>query len=154
MMTVQDLPIVNASLNALASSLLVAAFVAIKRRKVKLHAWLMISAFATSAVFLACYLVYHANVGHRGSSGMHGPLRAGYLTMLFSHIVLAVVMLPMIFMALWRAYRRQWDRHQRIAAPTFWIWFYVSVTGVLIYVVLYHVVPAMYPTGPTAGVLR
>lgn len=151
-MTVQDLPIVNASLNALASALLVAAFVCIKLRRIRLHGWLMISAFSTSAVFLVFYLIYHFNVGHRSSGLQPGAFRTGYLTMLFSHIVLAVVMLPMIFLALWRAYRRQWQQHATIASPTFWIWFYVSVTGVLIYVILYHLVPAMYPESPTAMV--
>jgi uncharacterized membrane protein YozB (DUF420 family) len=151
-MTVQDLPVVNASLNALASALLVAAFVCIKYRNIRAHAWLMIGAFTTSAVFLVFYLIYHFNVGHRSSDLQPGLFRTGYLTMLFSHIVLAIVMLPMIFMALWRAYRRQWSKHATIASPTFWIWFYVSVTGVLIYAILYHVVPAMYPADPTAMV--
>ena len=69
--------------------------------------------------------------------------------MLFTHIVLAVAMLPMIFMALFRTYRRDWDRHKKIARPTFWIWLYVSVTGVLIYLILYHLVPGMYPVRQT-----
>ncbi len=148
-MSVQDLPAVNASLNALSTTFLVAAYVCIKRRKIKAHASLMICAVATSAAFLACYLTYHFNVGHKSNGLPAGAFRTAYLTMLFSHIVLAVVIVPMVLMTLHRAYQRDWLRHRRIARPTFWLWLYVSVTGVLIYLALYHLVPMMYPERPT-----
>jgi uncharacterized membrane protein YozB (DUF420 family) len=150
-MTVQDLPVINASLNALASALLVAAFVSIKLRKVRLHAWLMIGAVATSALFLASYLTYHFNSKPKSIGLEPGAFRTAYFVMLISHTVLAVLVLPMILMTLWRAYRRQWVQHHRIATPTFWIWIYVSITGVLIYLVLYHMVPSLYPNGPAAA---
>lgn len=147
-MTIQDLPAVNATLNALAATLLVTAFICIKRRKIKAHAWLMISAVVTSAAFLVCYLIYHANSKPRSIGLPAGTFRTTYFVMLISHTILAVAVLPMVLMALYRAYQRNWARHRRIAVPTFWIWLYVSVTGVLIYLALYHLVPAMYPEGP------
>lgn len=150
-MTVQDLPVLNACLNGFSCILLVAAYLCIRRRKIRAHAWLIICALVTSAAFLASYVTYHTLAGHRSSKLPEGLFRTSYLSMLFSHIVLAVVMLPMILTALWRAYRRDWVRHRRIAVPTFWIWLYVSVTGVLIYLILYHLVPALYPDGPIAG---
>ena len=144
-MSVSQLPAVNATLNAVSAVLLVTAYAFIRRGRVRPHAYFMLAALVSSGAFLACYLVYHFNVGHRGSSGFpSGAFKTAYLLMLLSHVVLAVAMLPMIAMALVRAYRRQWDRHRRIARPAFWIWLYVSVTGVLIYAILYHVVPRVY----------
>jgi uncharacterized membrane protein YozB (DUF420 family) len=148
-MTVQDLPAVNASLNTLATILLVSAFVCIKRRRIRAHVSLMIAAVATSAAFLACYVTYHFYTGHKSSGLPAGMFKTAYLAMLFSHIVLAVVIVPMVLITLYRAWRRDWVRHRRIATPTFWLWLYVSVTGVLIYLALYHLVPAMYPERPT-----
>jgi uncharacterized membrane protein YozB (DUF420 family) len=145
--TVHDLPVVNASLNAASAVLLAAGFVCIKLRKVKAHATLMISAVVTSAIFLGCYIVYHVSVPPRSIGLPHGPLRTGYLILLASHVILAIGMLPMILLTLWRAYHRQWKQHLAIAPPTFWIWFYVSVTGVIVYWFLYHIAPAMYPAG-------
>ena len=144
-MTVHDLPIVNASLNGASAILLGAGYICIKLRKVKAHATLMISAVVTSAVFLGCYIVYHISVPPKSIGLPHGPLRTAYLVLLASHVILAIGMLPMILMTLWRAYRRQWKKHMVIAPPTFWIWFYVSVTGVVVYWFLYHIAPAMYP---------
>lgn len=144
-MTVHDLPVVNASLNGLSALLLAAAYVCIKLKKVKAHATLMITAVCTSAIFLGCYLVYHYNVPARSIGLPHGPMRTAYLIMLASHVFLAVGMLPLIYLTLLRAYRRQWEKHRRIAPATFWIWFYVSVTGVLVYWFLYHIAPGMYP---------
>jgi uncharacterized membrane protein YozB (DUF420 family) len=151
--SIHDLPLVNATLNAIASTLLVAAFICVKQRRYKAHAALMISAVVISAAFLVCYLIYHFSVPPKSIGLPSGTFKTSYLTMLFSHIFLAVVVLPMIVMAVSRAWKRQWPRHKQIAMPTFWIWFYVSVTGVLIYVILYHVVPAIYPDGRTAGAL-
>jgi uncharacterized membrane protein YozB (DUF420 family) len=82
------------------------------------------------------------------SSGLpSGAIKTAYLLMLASHVLLAMGMLPMIGLTLWRAYRRQWSKHRRIARPTFWIWLYVSITGVMIYLVLYQVAPRMGSTG-------
>lgn len=148
-MSVQDLPAVNASLNALSTTLLIIAYICIRRRKIRIHAWLMIGAVATSAAFLVCYVTYHLNIGHKSGGVPPGAFRTVYLTMLFTHIVLAVVIVPMVLMTLIRACQRDWLRHRRIARPTFWLWLYVSVTGVLIYLTLYHLVPIMYPERPT-----
>ena len=147
-LTVQELPAVNASLNGLATVLLVAGYVLIKRRRVSVsavryHAAFMIATVAVSAAFLTSYLTYHYKVGHKSSGLEPGPLRTIYFAILVPHIILAGVMVPMILLTLWRAYRRQWDKHRRIARPTFWIWLYVSVTGVVIYWMLYHLFPTM-----------
>ena len=144
-MTVHDLPIVNASLNGASAILLGAGYLCIKRRKVRAHATLMISAVVTSAIFLGCYIVYHVSVAPKSIGLPHGAIRTGYLILLASHVILAIGMLPMIFVTLWRAYHRQWKQHLAIAPPTFWIWFYVSVTGVVVYAFLYHIAPALYP---------
>jgi uncharacterized membrane protein YozB (DUF420 family) len=143
-MTAADLPPVNATLNGISAILLAVAYVLIQRNRVRAHAYTMIAALISSAAFLTCYLIYHYNVPSKSIGLPRGWFRTSYLIMLFTHIVLAVAMLPMIFMTLFRAYRRQWDKHRRIATPTFWIWVYVSVTGVLIYLILYHLVPGMY----------
>jgi uncharacterized membrane protein YozB (DUF420 family) len=143
--TVHDLPVVNASLNGASALLLGAGFVSIKLRKIKLHATLMLSAVVTSAVFLGCYIVYHLSVPPKSIGLPHGPLRTGYLILLASHVILAIGMLPMIWLTLWRALHKQWKQHLAIAPPTFWIWFYVSVTGVVVYWFLYHLAPSLYP---------
>jgi uncharacterized membrane protein YozB (DUF420 family) len=145
----QSLPILNATLNAISTVLLVLAYIAIKRRRVRTHMYLMLAALVTSALFLTFYLIYHAKVGEKSTAQMtYLPpwLRTLYLGILFPHILLAAVMVPMILMSLWRAYRRQWTRHRRIATPTFWIWLYVSVTGVIIYWMLYHLFPSLRTT--------
>ncbi len=146
-MTVHDLPIVNATLNGASAVLLAAGYVCIKLRKIKAHATMMLCALFTSAVFLGCYIVYHISVPPKSIGLPHGPLRTAYLIMLASHVILAIVMLPMIAITIARAYRRQWEKHRRIAPTTFWIWFYVSVTGVLVYLFLYQLAPALYPAG-------
>ncbi|CAN5678864.1 hypothetical protein BH09PLA1_BH09PLA1_22320 [soil metagenome] len=152
-MTVHDLPPINATLNAASAVLLAVAYVLIKRNRVHLHAYTMITALLCSAAFLVCYLIYHFNVPAKSVGLPKGLFRTGYLTMLATHVVLAVAMLPMIVMTLFRAYRRDWAKHKKIARPTWWIWMYVSVTGVIIYVVLYHLVPYMYPVTTTAGAM-
>src|ERR1700733_12984151 len=144
--TVHDLPVVNATLNGLSAVLLFSAYLCIKTGRRQLHKWLMLTAVATSAIFLACYIVYHLSVPPKSIGLPHGPLRDGYLAMLLSHVVLAVGMLPLIYMALDRALRGQFTRHVRWSRPAFWIWFYVSVTGVLVYIFLYHIAPALYPS--------
>lgn len=149
-LTVHDLPVLNASLNGLATVLLVAGYVFIKRRRVsasavRYHAATMIATVVVSAAFLASYLIYHAAVPPKTPGVQAGPLRTVYYAILIPHVILAAVMVPMILVTLWRAYRRQWERHRRLARPTFWIWLYVSVTGVVIYWMLYH----LFPTMPT-----
>lgn len=134
------LPTVNAGLNATASVLLVAGLVLIKRGRRTAHARAMVAATATSALFLAGYLYYHfAVVPELGHTEFHarGWLRPAYYAMLISHVVLAVVNLPMVLRTLWLAHREDWDRHRRLARWTFPIWLYVSVTGVLVYLALY-----------------
>jgi len=134
---------INATLNGTSAALLVLAFVMIKRRNIRAHAWLMIAGLTTSAIFLVCYITSYALYKDRSSGLSPGALRTFYLLLLASHVLLAVGMLPMIVMAVWRAYRRQWDRHRKIAAPTYWIWLYVSVTGVIVYWMLYHLFPGL-----------
>jgi uncharacterized membrane protein YozB (DUF420 family) len=135
--TIADLPALNATLNAIAASLLTLGYVMIRRRRIEAHRRLMLAAFATSALFLISYLVYHANVGSRPFPGQ-GPIRAVYLAILLTHIVLAAAILPMALITLSRALRQRFDRHVAIARWTLPIWLYVSVTGVIVYVMLYR----------------
>jgi uncharacterized membrane protein YozB (DUF420 family) len=143
--TVDALPPINATLNGLSAILLLFAYVFARLKRFRPHAYLMISALITSTVFLACYLTYHYIAGEKSTKQMGLPtwLRTTYLAILLPHLLLATVMLPMIFLTLRRAYRRDWANHRRIAVPTFWVWLYVSVTGVVIYWMLYHLFPMM-----------
>jgi uncharacterized membrane protein YozB (DUF420 family) len=133
-------PELNASLNAISAILLVVGYILIKTGRWRAHAWTMGSATFVSAIFLACYLTYHILHGERSTKLSHAPhwLRMVYFNVLFPHLLLAVVMLPMIFLTLLRAYRRDWVRHKQIAPLTFWIWLYVSISGVVVYLLLYH----------------
>lgn len=133
----------NASLNGTCTVLLLLAFVFIKMRKVRAHAWTMVAALTCSAVFLVFYLYSYFAYGDRSSGLQSGALKTFYLILLASHVLLAIVMLPMIVMALLRAYNREWARHHKIASPAFFIWFYVSVTGVVVYWMLYHLFPSL-----------
>ena len=141
------LALLNAILNGTSAVLLVSAYVLIKRRRIIPHVYLMLSALVTSAVFLVFYLTSYYKYGDKTSGLEPGLLRTVYFVILIPHVILAVGMLPMIGMTIWRAYRRQWDRHRRLARPTFWIWLYVSVTGVVIYWMLYHLFPAVAARG-------
>jgi len=146
LLTIQDFPHINAGLNASSAILLVIGFILIKRGRYRAHAVTMILASLVSAAFLACYLIYHYKAGEQSTKQMTWLpvwLRTVYLLILFPHLLLAFVMLPMIIMTHNRAYRRQWARHRKIARPTFYIWLYVSVTGVVIYWMLYHLFPSM-----------
>ena len=131
------LPAVNATLNATAAVLLLSGLAAIKSGERKLHERLMIAAFVVSSAFLACYLYYHATHGSTAFNGT-GLARTAYFTLLISHTVLAVVNLPLVLRTLWLAHKERWDAHKKLAKITFPIWLYVSVTGVIVYVVLYH----------------
>ncbi len=130
---------VEAILNASCAILLAAAFICIKTGRWRAHACTMIAATIVSAVFLALYLTYHYLHGEKSTRlHAHDWLRWVYLAVLLPHLLLAVVMLPMIFATLWRAAHRRWPAHRRIALPTFWIWIYVSISGVAVYFLLYH----------------
>lgn len=132
------LPTVNAALNALAFVLAALGFVAIRRGARERHRRLMLAASATSAVFLASYLTRVALTGtHRFPGG--GALRAAYLAILGSHTLLAAVALPLVLRTLFLALRARFPDHRRIARATLPIWLYVSVTGVVVYILLYHV---------------
>ena len=131
------LPTVNASLNALAALLLVAGFVMIRRGRVNAHRGFMIAAFTTSALFLVSYVIYHAGAGSKPFGGQ-GAVRLVYFAILVSHVVLAAAILPLAIVTLARALRGRFDRHAAIARWTLPVWLYVSVTGVVVYLMLYH----------------
>jgi putative membrane protein len=138
-MTLDDLPAVNASLNGLATILLTAGFICIMRRKIAAHQMCMQSAVAVSAVFLASYVTYHVHKnGHPTPFGGQGIIRPIYFTMLISHIILAIVIVPLVLRTLWLARHGRFDRHRSWAKITFPLWYYVSVTGVLVYFFLYQ----------------
>ena len=127
---------VNASLNAIAAVFLAAGFYFIRRRQIGAHRICMLIAFAVSVVFLVCYLTYHYQVGDVRFRG-HGPVRPVYFTILISHIFLAVVTVPLAVFTLARALRTRFDAHRRIARWTWPVWMYVSVTGVIVYLMVY-----------------
>lgn len=137
MIGLDQLPALNAALNATSAVLLVAGWVSIRRRAVAVHKALMLSAFAVSTVFLASYLVYHFYRGSTPFQG-HGLIRGVYFAVLISHIILAAVNLPMVVVTLTRALRQRFDAHRRLARITFPVWLYVSVTGVVVYFMLYR----------------
>jgi uncharacterized membrane protein YozB (DUF420 family) len=134
---------IDAALNGTSTILLVAGYLLIRQNKVRAHAWLMICALTTSTAFLVCYVYSKVKFGETSSGLQPGLLRTSYLILLASHVILAAGMLPPIIITVWRAYTRQWERHRQIARPTFWIWLYVSVTGVIIYFLLFHLFPSM-----------
>jgi uncharacterized membrane protein YozB (DUF420 family) len=140
-MSVHDLPAVNASLNGLSAIFLTAGFIFIRRKNIPAHKRCMISAFVTSCVFLACYLTYHFMV--KTVTHFHDPpwFRPIYLAILLTHTILAMVIVPMILITLSRALREKFDKHKKIARWTWPIWMYVSVTGVMVYLLLYQIFP-------------
>jgi uncharacterized membrane protein YozB (DUF420 family) len=133
-----DFPGLNASLNAVTAALLLVGFAMIRTKRVALHRLCMIGALVVSCLFLASYLYYHAHVGSRRFPGV-GWIRTAYLAILLTHTVLAAAVVPLAVVTLSRALRRRFDRHRRIARWTLPIWLYVSVTGVVVYVMLYRV---------------
>jgi putative membrane protein len=139
-LTLHDLPTVNAFLNATAAILLVWGYTLIKRKKIAEHRRVMLSAFAVSCIFLTCYLVYHYNVGSVRFPHP-GWIKTVYLTILATHTVLAVTVPFLAVITLNRALRGRFDKHRKIARWTFPIWLYVSVTGVIVYLMLYHLYP-------------
>jgi uncharacterized membrane protein YozB (DUF420 family) len=135
-MALTDLPALNALLNTLSAALLVSGYVMIRRGKVKAHRACMLAAFAMSTLFLISYLVYHANVGSVAFTGQ-GAIRTLYFTILISHIILAALVPPLALVTLTHGLRERFDRHRRIARWTLPVWLYVSVTGVVVYAMLY-----------------
>jgi uncharacterized membrane protein YozB (DUF420 family) len=134
---VHDLPTVNAVLNTTSAVLLVRGYLLIRARRIAAHRRTMLAAFATSTLFLISYLVYHAQVG--SVRFQHpGALRALYLTILATHTVLAAAAAPLAVVTLVRALRERFDAHRRLARITLPVWLYVSVTGVVVYLMLYH----------------
>ena len=136
-MSVTILPTVNAVLNASAAIAMLAGFMAIRQRRVAVHRACMLTAVALSALFLTSYLVYHAQVGSRPYAG-GGWMRRVYLSILLTHTMLAIAIVPLVSTTLYRALRTQFVRHARLARVTFPIWLYVSVTGVVVYWMLYR----------------
>jgi uncharacterized membrane protein YozB (DUF420 family) len=135
-MTVRDLPTINATLNALCTVLLLYGYSLIRQGKREQHKLVMLSAFGVSIVFLICYLVYHYNVGSVPYQGQ-GIMRTVYFTILISHVVLAATVPVLAILTLWRAFQERFDKHRKIAKITFPIWLYVSITGVIVYLMLY-----------------
>jgi len=139
-MSVTDLPAVNATLNGISAILLMAGYFFIRANRKIAHRNCMVGAFATSVVFLICYLTYHALAGH---TSFKDPawFRPYYLAFLASHVVLAAAIVPLVLITLSRALRERFEAHQKIARWTWPLWMYVSVTGVLIYLLLYQIFP-------------
>jgi len=143
------LPSINAALNSIATVLLAAGWIFIRRGNWRAHRAMMVAAFAVSTLFLACYLSYHAIVGHVPFTGQ-GTARVVYFTILITHILLAVTV-PVLAIAMFvLAVRGRWDAHRRLGRITMPIWLYVSVTGVVIYLMLYH----FYPGRPREPILE
>ena len=136
-MTITDLPALNACLNATSAVLLATGYVLIRRGHRAAHKRVMLAALVSSALFLTSYLVYHAHVGSVRFRGQ-GPVRTLYFTILLTHTVLAVVIVPLVAMTLVPALRGRFDKHRRLARITLPLWGYVSVTGVVIYWMLYR----------------
>lgn len=138
-MSISDLPAVNATLNGASTVLLVMGFVFIRQGNRIAHRNCMIGAVVASAVFLICYLTYHFNT--QAVTRFHNPawFRPIYLVILISHTILATVVVPLVLMTLWRAWKQDFDGHRRLARWTWPVWLYVSSTGVAIYLILYQV---------------
>src|SRR6266478_10033800 len=128
----------NASLNGVSAVLLAGGYAAIRGGKIAVHKTLMISAFAVSSVFLASYLLYHYRVGHVVFQGQ-GWIRPVYFTLLTSHTILAIAIVPLILITLRRAWLGKFDKHKLIARWTLPLWFYVCVTGVIVYFMVYQI---------------
>ena len=128
----------NASLNGISAILLAGGYAAIRAGKIAVHKVFMVSAFAVSTIFLASYLDYHYRVGHVVFHGQ-GWIRTVYFVLLFSHTTLAIVIVPMILVTLRRAWLGKFDKHRIIARWTLPLWFYVCVTGVIVYLMVYRI---------------
>ena len=136
-MTIHTLPAINATLNAISGVLLVIGYALMRAKRIELHRRVMIAAFVTSSLFLVCYVIYHAQVGSVRFTRV-GFVRPLYFTILITHVTLAAAVLPLAILTLTRGLKGRYPRHRAIARWTFPIWLYVSVTGVLVYVLLYQ----------------
>jgi uncharacterized membrane protein YozB (DUF420 family) len=136
-MAISDLPAVNATLNATSAVLLTIGYLRIRKGDVRRHKAMMISACTVSTLFLISYVVYHANIGSKPFPG-RGPIRLVYFTILVTHVVLAAAIVPLAVVTLARGLRARYDAHVRIARWTLPLWLYVSVTGVIVYLMLYQ----------------
>ena len=142
----QIFPHVNATLNALSGVFLLAGFTFIMKRRVAPHRFCMLAASSVSALFLLCYITYHSlrtyyfGLGPTKFTG-EGIIRPIYFTVLTSHTILAVVVAPFVVLTLWRALKGRYDAHRKIARLVFPVWLYVSVTGVVVYLLLYQLYP-------------
>lgn len=139
-MTVLDLPHVNATLNSISTLLIVIGYVMIRRKRIAIHRACMLSATAVSAAFLLSYLIYHYHAGHTKFTE-EGSVRYVYLTILFTHVVLATAVPFLVGLAIYHAVRNQLEQHRRIVRWALPIWLYVSVTGVVVYLMLYQLYP-------------
>jgi uncharacterized membrane protein YozB (DUF420 family) len=137
-LTISDLPALNATLNGIAAILLVTGYLFIKQGRRRQHQWCMLGALTTSALFLVSYVTYHLHAGSRPFPGQ-GPIRVVYFAILITHVILAAVIVPLALLTALRGLRSQFDKHVRIARWTFPVWVYVSVTGVVIYLMLYEI---------------
>jgi len=135
--TIHDLPAINASLNALSTVFLASGYALVRARRIAQHRACMLAALTTSALFLVCYIVYHAQVGSVRFT-RQGVVRPVYFTILITHVTLAATVLPLALITATRGLKGRYPQHVRIARWTFPIWLYVSVTGVLVYVLLYQ----------------
>jgi len=138
---IEYMPGVNATLNGLSGILLLLGFIQIRRKNIELHRFFMLSACGSSILFLCCYLVYHYFAGSTRFQGA-GGWRTVYFSILVSHTLLAIVIVPLVILLLVNAFKERFDRHRRIARWAFPIWMYVSVTGVLVYFFLYQWFPS------------
>jgi len=136
-MTIADLPALNASLNALAFVFLVAGYILIRSGRRDAHKRCMLLALTTSALFLISYVIYHANAGSVPFRGV-GAIRGVYFVVLIPHVILAATILPLALLTAARGLRGDYGRHVRVARWTLPLWLYVSVTGVIVYLMLYH----------------
>ena len=137
MLTFADLPVLNATLNATSAVLLTIGWILIRRGRWRQHRAFMIAAFSTSVLFLISYLTYHAHAGSKHFTGQ-GTIRIVYFTILLTHTVLAATIVPLVLITLSRGLSARFDRHRAIARWTLPLWMYVSVTGVVVYLMLYQ----------------
>jgi putative membrane protein len=135
--TVEDLPALNASLNAISAVLLTVGYVFIRRKERQRHKACMLTAFAVSVLFLISYVIYHAQIGSKPFPG-EGAMRAIYFSILIPHVILAATIVPLALVTLSRGLSNRIDTHRRIARWTLPIWLYVSITGVMVYLMLYR----------------
>jgi putative membrane protein len=143
MTAVEFFPPLNASLNALSGIFLLIGYVLIRQKRIQLHKRFMLAACTTSVLFLACYITYHTiRGGVMTTFAGTGFWRTFYLTMLASHTILAVIILPLAIMSVYNGLKMRVPQHRRVARWTFPLWMYVSVTGVLVYFFLYHWFPS------------